>query len=113
MQKLLPQVKGKPLFPTHFPTPMQAVIFRNWGMVAKEKIARVLCTSVENVVAEAKRMGLGEQQDTAIWKEKGYITIIKANWHLLPYRQLLMLLGWTEEKLAAILKEEDFLDIKL
>ena len=113
MQKLLPQVKGKSLFPTHFPTPMQAVIFRNWDMVAKEKIARVICTSVENVVAEAKRMGLGEQQDTEIWKEKGYITIIKANWHLLPYKQLLMLLGWTEEKLAAILKEEDFLDIKL
>lgn len=46
------------ILPEYFPTPMQALIFRNWSMVAKERLAKVLGTSVENVCAEAKRMGL-------------------------------------------------------
>ena len=113
MNTNLPKVKKTPLLPEHFPTVMQAFIFRNWEMVNKEKLARMLGTSVENVEQEARRMGLGEQGNTDIWMEKGYITIIRSNWHLLPYEQLLQLLDWTEEQLAFVLKEEDFLDIKL
>lgn len=99
--------------PEYFPTPMQAVIFRNWEMVSKERLAKVLETDVDNIAEEAKRMGLGKQGDTKLWSEKGYITIIRANWHLLPYEQLLTILDWSEEKLAYVLKEEDFLDVKL
>ncbi len=99
--------------PEYFPTPMQAVIFRNWEMVSKERIAKVLKTDVNNVLQEAKRMGLGKQGDTKLWSEKGYITIIRANWHLLPYNQLLTILDWSEEKLAYVLKEEDFLEVKM
>ena len=113
MQISLPEIKNLPLLPEYFPTVMQAFIFRNWNMVSKYKIAEVLNTNVDNVVLQAERMGLKEQGNAKLWNEKGYITIIRANWHLLPYEQLLKLLDWTEEKLALILKEEDFLDIKL
>ena len=109
----LPDIGEKTILPEYFPTAMQSFIFRNWEMVSKEKIAEVLETTVENVVLEAERMGLGAQENTDVWMEKGYITIIRANWHLLPYEQLMTLLGWDDEKLSHILKEEDFLDIKL
>ena len=109
----LPEIKKAPVIPEYFPTLMQTFIFRNWEMVHKSRLAKVLGTSVEHVETEAGRMGLKEQGDTDIWLEKGYITIIRANWHLLPYHQLLELLGWPEEKLARVLKDDDFLDIKL
>ena len=49
----------------------------------------------------------------AEYQQRGYITIIRRNWHLLPYEQLLQLLGWDAEKLAFTLREDDFLWIKL
>lgn len=39
--------------------------------------------------------------------------MIRRNWQLLPYPQLLKLLGWTEEELAFTLREDDFLYVKL
>ena len=110
----LPSIKNKPVQFKYFPTVMQTFIFRNWETVDKEIIAKVLSTTVENVEAEAVRMGLPkEQKNIKEWTEKGYITTIRNNWHLLPYEQLTQLLGWDEDKLALVLKEEDFLDIKL
>ncbi len=109
----LPAIGNKALVPEWFPTPMQAFIFRNWSMVSAKRIASLLKTSEENIIAEAERMGLGNQGNTEIWFEKGYITIIRSNWHLLPYEQLFELLGWSAEKFAYILKEEDFLGHKL
>ncbi|MBR2471190.1 MAG: hypothetical protein IKB55_00765, partial [Clostridia bacterium] len=98
---------------SHFPTLMQAVIFRNWEAVSAERIALVLETSTENVIRQAEKMSLPPQGDTSAWIEKGYITIIRNNWHILPYDQLLTLLGWDEDRLAFILKEDDFLNHKL
>ncbi len=112
LNKLL-KIENKGLVPEYFPTPMQAFIFRNWGMVAKERLAEVLETSAEKVELEAKRMGLRCQGDVSLWLKKGYITIIRSNWHILPYGQLLKLLGWNEDKLNLALKEEDFLELKL
>ncbi len=113
MKNILPALGKEGISPAWFPTTMQAFIFRNWNTVDKKRIAEVIETSVENVEREALRMGLGEQGDVSPWAEKGYITIIRANWHILPYEQLLALLSWSEEKLAHILKEDDFLGIKL
>ena len=70
-------------------------------------------TTPENIRKIAFAMGLGEQKHTDEWVTKGYITIIKSMWHLLPCSQLLELLGWSKERLAYILKDDDFLDIKL
>ncbi len=110
----LPPVKSEPkLELPHFPTVLQAVIFRLWEMVSAERIADVVETTADKICRMAEDMGLPPQGNTEIWREKGYISIIRSVWHLLPYDQLLILLGWEEEKLAFILKEDDFLEIKL
>lgn len=111
--KNLLKIENKGIMPEYFPTPMQTFIFRNWGMIAKERLAEVLETTIESVECEAKRMGLEPQGDVSIWLQKGYITIIRSNWHILPYEQLLKLLDWDEDKLNLALKEEDFLETKL
>jgi len=105
----------KALATPHFPTRMQAVIWRNWGLVPVERLALVLGASEEQIREAASDLGLEVSQtgNEAIWLERGYITIIRANWHLLPVEQLLELLGWTEDRLAFTLKEDDFLWIKL
>ena len=113
MKISLPKIQGEPLIPTYFPTPIQAVIFRNWEMVSKERLATVLETDVATVERLAFDMGLPEQEDVTEWYKSGYITIIRANWHLLNYDQLLSLLDWDSDKLARVLKEEDFLGEKL
>lgn len=105
---------GQNALPTpHFPTRHQAFIFRAWEYVPAERIAKILGTTEENVIRAAEEMGLPNYAPGNIWLERGYITIIRQMWHILPYSQLLDLLGMTEEELALILKEEDFLDIKL
>lgn len=109
----LPGLSDKSLTFEHFPTAMQAFIFRNWDMVPKERLALVLGTSVENIERQADKMGLGPQRDVSQWAQKGYITIIRSNWHILTYEQLLLLLGWDKERLALVLKEDDFLYHKL
>ena len=48
-----------------------------------------------------------------IWHERGYLTIIRRNWHLLPYEQILALLDWTPDEMAYVLKEDDFFWHKL
>ena len=104
----------KPLDFPHFPTTQQAVIWRNWELVPAERLAQVLKTNRENVLQLAGDMGLRVPPlVNREWLQRGYITIIRNNWHLLPYEQLLALLGWTAEKLAFTLKEDDFLWIKL
>ena len=42
-------------------------------------------------------------------KSRGYITIIRRNWHLLPYEQLLELVQMTPEQLSFALREDDAL----
>lgn len=97
-----------------FPTRTQCFIYRNWGTIKAADMARVLkCTEAE-VVAAATDMGLDPNVEVPKeWFTRGYITIIRNNWHLLSYEQLCELLGWDEDYLAFILKEDDFLDIKL
>ncbi len=98
----------------HFPSLMQAVVWRNWEIVPVERLAAVLETTQENVLGLARDMGLRvPPQVEPQWLSRGYVTIIRDNWHLLPYDQLLDLLGWTEAKLDYTLREDDFLWIKL
>ncbi len=97
----------------NFPTLWQTVIFRNYGFVATEKIAKVLGTDEKTIDFEAKRLGLKEFTKVCDFENQGYITIIRNNWFLLPYNQLCDLLGFSEERLKFILKEEDFLMCKL
>lgn len=97
-----------------FPSRLHAFIWRNWSMVSKAHLADVLQTTPENVARIAASMGLPEQPATLPpWLEQGYITVLRRNWHLLPYDQLMALLGMTREQLRDSLLETDFLFIKL
>ena len=103
-----------PLELPHFPSRFHAVVWRNWGLVPVERLAAVLHTSEENLRLAAEAMGLPRNVTVyPQWLESGYQTVIRNNWHILPYEQLLGLLGWTPQHLALILKEEDFLWQKL
>jgi hypothetical protein len=59
-------------------------------------------------------MGLAKPpRITTNQRRRSFITVIKRNWHLLPYEQLLELLDWTPEQMAFTLHEDDFLFTKL
>ncbi len=104
----------KPLAYEWFPTLWQCFIYRNWEMATPERIAKVLGCDKEVVLSAALEMGLPESTaNEELWLTRGYVTLIRANWHLLTYPQLCTLLGWEEDYLAYILKEDDFLDVKL
>ena len=98
----------------HFPSPIHAFVWLNWGLVPPARMASVLETDAVHVIETGKRMGLPEPPPVSDdqWR-RSYITIIRRNWHLLPYEQLLKLLDWTPEQLAYTLREDDFLYIKL
>ncbi|UCD50578.1 MAG: hypothetical protein JSW27_24010 [Phycisphaerales bacterium] len=98
----------------HFPSRLHAFVWRNWELVSLERMAKVLLTSPENVSAIGRSMGLpAHVRPPAAYQQRGYLSIIRRNWHLLPYEQLLTLLDWDAEKLAFALREDDFLWIKL
>lgn len=99
----------------HFPHEQYTFVWRNWSVVDKAKLAAILSTSVENVEALATSMGLPKKQTIEPeWATKqGYITIIRRNWQLLPYEQIMELLGMSREELRFHLIEDDFLFDKL
>ncbi len=98
----------------HFPDRVHAFVWRNWEMASLERMAEVLDTTPEKVREVGVSMGLPPHRTPpAEYQQRGYITIIRRNWHLLPYEQLLELLGWDADKLAFALREDDFLWIKL
>ncbi len=113
MSFALPLIDKKPVPLPHFPTRHQAFIFRAYEYVPVDKIAKILKTSVDNVKQCALDMGLPDYNPENTWFEKGYITIIRRLWHILPYSQLLELLDLSEESFAFLLRKDDFLDIKL
>ncbi|HSW00925.1 MAG TPA: hypothetical protein VLI39_12180 [Sedimentisphaerales bacterium] len=98
----------------HFPDRLHAFVWRNWEMVSLERMADVLGTTPQKVRDVGLSMGLPPHRTPpAEYQQRGYITLIRRNWHLLPYEQLLELLGWDADKLAFALREDDFLWIKL
>lgn len=111
--KLPPVKKDKTISLQYFPDNFYAAVFRLWETVRADRIAYALGVSAETVEKAAYAMGLPCQKFNPEWKNRGYITTIRNAWHILPYEQLLPLLGWTEEKLALVLKEDDFLSTKL
>lgn len=112
----LPDEAGRrpAISPSPFPDRMSAYVWRNWGMLETKRLADVVGATVEDLAAVAVDMGL--RPDPTVqpeWKRKGYITVLRRNWHLLPYEQLLVLLDMTREDLRFRLMEDDFLWVKL
>ncbi|MGV8091111.1 MAG: hypothetical protein AB2L24_04515 [Mangrovibacterium sp.] len=110
----LPQGKTIPpeLIP-HFPNRLYAFIWRNWNLVTLEKMAQVLKAKGSDVEKLAKSMGLPDYKKPEWEARQIYITLIRRNWHLLPYEQLLDLVEMTPEQLNFSLREDDFLWVKL
>ncbi len=113
MEIQLPSLGKDALELLHFPTRQQAFIFRAFEYIPPAKIAEVLGTTEETVLATAADMGLCTPCCTTTWLEKGYITIIKRMWHLLPYEQIMQLLDMDSQTLAITMREDDFLDVKV
>lgn len=111
----LPQGVAPPPVPLpHFPSRLHAFVWRNWSLAPVATLARVVGARTADLVRMGRAMGLGDPpRITADQRRRSYITVIKRNWHLLPYDQLLALLGWSAEELAYTLREDDFLYIKL
>ncbi|MBN1817595.1 MAG: hypothetical protein JW828_09545 [Sedimentisphaerales bacterium] len=98
----------------HFPDRLHAFVWRNWELVSAERMAKVLQTTADNVRNIGQSMGLPSNMAfPETYDRRAYLSIIRRNWHLLPYDQLLTLLDWNAEKLAFTLREDDFLWIKL
>ncbi len=104
----------KPVAFPHFPSRLHAFVWRNWPLVTTERMARVVGAKRTDILRLGQAMGLGHPpRITRDQQARSYITVIKRNWHLLPYEQLLVLLDWMPEHLAFTLREDDFLWIKL
>jgi hypothetical protein len=98
----------------HFPDRLHAFVWRNWSLVPIAKLAEVVGATPDEIRQVAISMGLPKApRITRDQQRRSYITVIKRNWHLLPYEQLLTLLDWTPEQMAYALREDDFLFIKL
>jgi len=111
----LPEGPTKPALEFHhFPGRLHAFVWRNWESVSLERMAAVLQTTPANVCEIGESMGLPPyKKPSPDMQTRGYISIIRRNWHLLPYDQLLTLLGWDTGRLAFTLREDDFLWVKL
>jgi hypothetical protein len=98
----------------HFPDRLHAFVWRNWQLVPTERLAKVVGAKPGDILRLGRTMGLSKPPHiTADQRRRSYISVIKRNWHLLPYEQLLQLLDWTPEQLAFTLREDDFLYAKL
>mgnify|MGYP000859806465 CR=1 FL=1 len=108
---VLPSVSQRPPVSCGwFAKPWQAVLWRNWGLVPIDRLAKVLQTDEAQLREAAGQLGLDpDRQADPVWLARGYLTIIRQNWHLCTYEQICQLLAMREETLAFILKEDDFL----
>lgn len=97
-----------------FPSRLHAFVWRNWSLVPHERLAAVVGAKASDLDALGRSMGLepprGLSDDQ---RRRANLTVIRRNWHLLPYDQLLALLNWTPDKLAYTLREDDFFFHKL
>lgn len=98
----------------HFPSRLHQFVWRNWELANLDRMAAVVAGTPARIREIAASMGLPPKRQLSEDQLKRiYITVIRQNWHLLPERQIVELLGWTEARYEFTLKEDDFLDIKL
>ncbi|MBP5467384.1 MAG: hypothetical protein J6Y43_07490, partial [Clostridia bacterium] len=94
-------------------TPWQKVIFRNYGTVKTSLIGKVIGLSESEVILNAEKLGLNGIKYEPLWREKGFVTVIRNNWDILPNDKIAILLEISEDELNRTLVEYDFLDVKL
>src|SRR4051794_11668093 len=83
----------KPVAVPHFPDRAHAFVWRNWSLVPVERLAKVMGAKPADIERMGRAMGLGDPPHiSADLQRRSYLTVIRRNWHLLPYDQLLTLL---------------------
>ena len=97
----------------HFPSRMAAFVWRNWNIAALDRMADAVNAKPEELSAIAQALGLPEYSAPSWDEGRSYITVVRRNWSLLPYEQLLKLLSYSPEEFAKKLREDDFLSVKL
>ena len=104
----------EPIPEPHFPDRLHLFVWRNWELANIGRMAKVLGTTPEKVLAVGAAMGLPPKPHlTDDQLRRIYITVIRQNWHVLPDDQLMELLGWDPQHYEYTLKEDDFLWEKL
>jgi len=92
----------------HFPDRLHAYVWRNWELVPIDRLAKIVGAPPADIIAIGRAMGLGDPPViTEDQQRRSYITVLRRNWHLLPYEQLLELMGWSADKLEYVLREGD------
>lgn len=103
-----------PIPEPQFPSRLHQFVWRNWELANADRLAKVIGTTPEIVLALGSSMGLPQKRHlTNDQLARLYITVVRQNWHVLPESQIIELLGWDREKFDFTLKEDDALDIKL
>jgi hypothetical protein len=103
-----------PLDAAWFPGRLHALVWRNWSLVPPARLAAVVGAKPDDIVRVGRSMGLPTPRGLSeTQRRRAALTIIRRNWHLLPYDQMLTLLDWTADELAYALREDDFLFHKL
>ena len=104
----------EPLPEPHFPSHLYQFVWRNWELANADRMAKVIRTTPQVILELGASMGLPKKRHLSQDQlARFYITVIRQNWHLLPESQIIGLLGWDRKKFDFILKEDDFLDLKL
>ena len=92
----------------HFPDRMHAYVWRNWTLVPTDRLASVVGAKSEDIIALGKAMGLSDPPTVSEDQlARSYVTIIRRNWHLLPYEQIAELLKWSIDEMDYALREGD------
>ncbi len=112
---VLPLGDARPaIISRHFPDRTHEFVWRNWARWNRTSWQPFSARPETDVTAIAVSMGLPADISIAPeMRQRGYVTLIRRNWHLLPYEQLLELLEITPQQLDIMLREEDFLWVKL
>lgn len=94
-------------------TKWQQIILINYGVINNSKIAKVLQITEDAVQLEAKRLGIENISIDKDFANKGFVTIIRNNYNLMSNEDICVLLDIEIDEFNYLLKNYDFLDIKL
>jgi hypothetical protein len=99
---------------SHFPSRLHAVIWRNWDSVPLARLAAALKATPAQLRQIAESMGLPPARDIpASELHWNFTSVVRRNWHLLPYEQIAQLLEWDTKTFHYHLMEDDGMWVKL
>ena len=104
----------KPVGHGPFRDALSAFVFRNWTLVTAERLAETVGASAADILRMAAEMGLDPNASVPReWNRGGYVTVLRRNWHLLPYSQITKVVGMSRAELRHALMNDDFLLSKM